>query len=66
MQLKVLDKAIELDKKQGSLVDLGMEEFEGRLYYESCGVVAAIVPWNYPLLMATWKVRLGAFSQNLT
>ncbi|EER16232.1 Betaine-aldehyde dehydrogenase, putative [Perkinsus marinus ATCC 50983] len=56
MQLKVLDKAIELDKKQGSLVDLGMEEFEGRLYYESCGVVAAIVPWNYPLLMATWKV----------
>ncbi|KAF4733400.1 hypothetical protein FOZ63_018991, partial [Perkinsus olseni] len=50
------DKAIELDKKQGSLVDLGMEEFQGRVYYESCGVVAAIVPWNYPLLMATWKV----------
>ncbi|KAF4678087.1 hypothetical protein FOL47_005366 [Perkinsus chesapeaki] len=50
------DKAIELDKKQGTKVDLGMEEFEGLLYYESCGVVAAIVPWNYPLLMATWKV----------
>ena len=25
------------------------------LFYEPVGVVAAIVPWNYPLLMATWK-----------
>ncbi|MEV4313182.1 aldehyde dehydrogenase [Actinocrispum sp. NPDC049592] len=24
--------------------------------YESAGVVAAVSPWNYPLMLATWKV----------
>ncbi|SEE35714.1 aldehyde dehydrogenase [Streptomyces sp. KS_5] len=24
--------------------------------YESAGVVAAIAPWNYPLMLATWKI----------
>jgi len=45
-----------LDKKQGKLVDVGMEEFETRLFWEPKGVVGLIVPWNYPMLMATWKV----------
>ena len=27
-----------------------------KLYYEPAGVVGCIVPWNYPILMATWKV----------
>jgi len=28
----------------------------GALRYESVGVVGAVIPWNYPLLMLTWKV----------
>ena len=32
------------------------DRFKASLCYEPIGVVAAIVPWNYPLLMFTWKV----------
>src|SRR5258708_19232054 len=24
--------------------------------YEACGVVGQIIPWNFPLLMAAWKI----------
>eukprot|EP00288_Rhodomonas_lens_P018668 CAMPEP_0177714376 /NCGR_PEP_ID=MMETSP0484_2-20121128/13428_1 /TAXON_ID=354590 /ORGANISM="Rhodomonas lens, Strain RHODO" /LENGTH=507 /DNA_ID=CAMNT_0019226305 /DNA_START=23 /DNA_END=1546 /DNA_ORIENTATION=+ len=48
--------AEKLDKKQGQVVDVGMEEFVTKLYYEPMGVVGLIVPWNYPMLMAAWKV----------
>ena len=37
-------------------VKLPMDEFSGRLRREALGVVGLITPWNYPLLMATWKV----------
>lgn len=30
-------------------------EFSGRIRYEPVGVVAAICPWNFPLMMAAWK-----------
>jgi betaine-aldehyde dehydrogenase len=30
--------------------------YASRIVWEPRGVVAAIVPWNYPALMATWKV----------
>ena len=26
--------------------------------WSSIGVVAAIVPWNFPLMLLSWKVRL--------
>src|SRR5262245_51609014 len=29
------------------------EEFPG---YTACGVVAQIIPWNFPLLMLAWKI----------
>ena len=29
------------------------EEFSG---YRACGVVGQIIPWNFPLLMAAWKI----------
>ncbi len=29
------------------------QEFAG---YEPCGVVGQIIPWNFPLLMAAWKI----------
>jgi|TARA_B110000003_G_scaffold232474_1_gene235385 betaine-aldehyde dehydrogenase len=37
-------------------VKLPMDEFAGRLRREALGVIGLITPWNYPLLMATWKV----------
>lgn len=48
--------AEQLDDRQGTEVKVPMEEFTTKLYYESVGAIAIIVPWNYPLLMATWKV----------
>ena len=32
------------------------ERFECVVRYEPVGVVGQIIPWNYPLLMAAWKV----------
>src|ERR1700729_1188247 len=29
------------------------EEFAG---YQACGVVAQVIPWNFPLLMFAWKI----------
>lgn len=34
----------------------GMGRFEGLTRREPVGVVAAIVPWNVPLMMAAWKL----------
>jgi len=36
--------------------DVGDERFHCRVRKEPLGVVAAITPWNFPLLMAAWKV----------
>lgn len=49
--------ARELDGEQYKPVtDMPEGDFKASLRYEAVGVVAAIVPWNYPLLMATWKL----------
>ncbi|CAN0903196.1 Aminoaldehyde dehydrogenase ALDH10A8, chloroplastic [Linum grandiflorum] len=45
-----------LDSKQRAPVSLPMETFTSYVLKEPIGVVAMITPWNYPLLMATWKV----------
>ncbi|GMF11625.1 unnamed protein product [Phytophthora lilii] len=45
-----------LDKRQYEKVDLPLDDFLGALRYEPVGVVAAIIPWNYPALMALWKL----------
>ena len=37
-------------------VDVGDEAFSSSISTESLGVVGAITPWNFPLLMAVWKV----------
>lgn len=50
------DLADQLDQRQGEEVKLPLAQFSCKLYYEAAGVVALIVPWNYPLLMAAWKV----------
>ncbi|KAL1357191.1 hypothetical protein HN51_009156 [Arachis hypogaea] len=45
-----------LDAKQKAHVSLPMENFKSYVIKEPIGVVALITPWNYPLLMAAWKV----------
>lgn len=37
-------------------VALGMEGFTSKAVKEPVGVAGAIIPWNFPLLMASWKV----------
>ncbi|KAJ6882160.1 betaine aldehyde dehydrogenase 1 [Populus alba x Populus x berolinensis] len=50
------DLAEGLDAKQKAPVSLPMETFKSFVLKEPLGVVALITPWNYPLLLATWKV----------
>ncbi|ESR52974.1 Betaine aldehyde dehydrogenase 1 [Citrus sinensis] len=50
------DLAEGLDAKQKAPVSLPMENFKSYVLKEPIGVVGLITPWNYPLLMATWKV----------
>jgi len=44
-----------LDKIYGEVAPTGPGEL-GLVTREPLGVVGAIVPWNFPLLMATWKL----------
>jgi betaine-aldehyde dehydrogenase len=37
-------------------VNLGDPRIEARIHREPLGVIGAITPWNFPLLMAVWKV----------
>ena len=34
-----------------------MEGFTSMIRRDPVGVVASISPWNYPLMMAAWKLR---------
>ena len=45
-----------LDESPEEIVPLGDARFSTRVVREPIGVAGAIVPWNYPLLMAAWKV----------
>jgi gamma-glutamyl-gamma-aminobutyraldehyde dehydrogenase len=44
-----------IDKVFDAVAPTGPEAL-GLIVREPVGVVGAVVPWNYPLLMATWKV----------
>ena len=48
------DEAAQRDDIQR--VDVGDEDYKCHIRKEPLGVVAAITPWNYPMLMAVWKV----------
>ncbi|MEB0075571.1 aldehyde dehydrogenase family protein [Pseudomonas sp. CCI3.2] len=45
-----------LDANQDSAVPLPSDDFAARLRRESCGVVALIVPWNFPMVTTAWKL----------
>ena len=48
--------AEELDGRQGEIIGVPDARFQSRVKYMPVGVAGLIVPWNYPLLMAAWKV----------
>jgi betaine-aldehyde dehydrogenase len=50
------DLAEQLDAKQGTKIASPDARFDICLQYQAVGVVGAIVPWNYPLLMCAWKL----------
>lgn len=45
-----------LGERQEVRVDVGDADYACALAHEPVGVVGAIVPWNYPALMAAWKL----------
>lgn len=48
--------AEELDDRQGAVIAVPDDRFDTRIKYMPAGVAGLIVPWNYPMLMAAWKV----------
>jgi len=44
------------DKIDGRVVDTGRPDYFGFVTREPVGVVAAVIPWNSPLLLLTWKL----------
>jgi betaine-aldehyde dehydrogenase len=48
--------AEELDQHPEETIPLSEPRFSSRVVREPLGVVGAITPWNYPLLMVAWKV----------
>ncbi len=48
--------ARKLDEEQNAPLPLMNEGLDCKIRREPIGVAAAIIPWNYPLLMAAWKV----------
>ncbi len=50
------DLAEDLDGRQDEPVELPDVRFTSQVRREPVGVAGQIIPWNYPLLMAAWKV----------
>jgi betaine-aldehyde dehydrogenase len=50
------DLAEELDGRQEERVPLPDGRFSSWVRHEPVGVAGQIIPWNYPMLMAAWKV----------
>ncbi|MEE2861429.1 MAG: aldehyde dehydrogenase family protein [Pseudomonadota bacterium] len=50
------DLAARLDNSAEQDIALAMEGFTSKAVKEPIGVAGAIIPWNFPMLMASWKV----------
>lgn len=48
--------AEEMDDNPEETIALAEPRFSSKVVREPIGVAGAIIPWNYPLLMASWKV----------
>ncbi len=50
------DMARSFDETTEKDIKLSMDGFTSRAVKEPVGVAGAIIPWNFPMLMAAWKV----------
>jgi len=50
------DLAEQLDEAQEQVISLSDDRFSSLARKEPVGVCGAIIPWNFPMLMAAWKV----------
>lgn len=50
------DLAERLDNAAAQDIPLSVEGFTSKAVKEPVGVAGAIIPWNFPMLMASWKV----------
>ena len=50
------DLAEGLDVSSEKPIVLSMDEFTSKAIKEPIGVAGAIIPWNFPMLMAAWKI----------
>lgn len=50
------DLAEQLDNDADEEIALGTDGFTSKAVKEPVGVAGAIIPWNFPMLMASWKV----------
>ena len=50
------DLAEKLNNTPEQEIELGLPEFKSKALKEPVGVAGAIIPWNFPMLMASWKV----------
>ncbi|TKB46727.1 aldehyde dehydrogenase family protein [Thalassotalea mangrovi] len=48
--------AEQMDEQDSETIDLGEPAFTSKAIKEPVGVAGAIIPWNFPMLMAAWKV----------
>ncbi|PRP78147.1 hypothetical protein PROFUN_13949 [Planoprotostelium fungivorum] len=48
--------AEKIDERQDNGIKIADDRFKSTVQYAPVGVVGAIIPWNYPLLMAAWKI----------
>ena len=44
------------DKIEGAVIPIDQPDVFNYTRYEPLGVVGQIIPWNFPLLMAAWKI----------
>lgn len=50
------DLASSLDDDNEQQIDVGEPGFSSKAIKQPLGVAGAIIPWNFPMLMAAWKV----------
>ena len=43
-------------KIEGTIAPLGRPDALGAIHREPVGVVGAIIPWNFPIMLAAWKI----------
>ena len=49
-------QAVELEARQGRIVEHGLDGIRAQTHEDPAGVVGLITPWNFPLVTSAWKI----------